>query len=178
MKVLVGDITKLMNVDVIVNAANGVGIMGAGLAGAIGRSAGQDFLDEVRKIAKDSGPFLPGDVYISGSGLLVKRGIKKVYHAVTMKFPGERTPLSLVSPLLKKALDTALANGVQSIAFGGLGCGIGGLSKNQVAATMAPVAEGYADQIDITVIDTNQEFIDVFKSFINIKIEDQNTEET
>jgi hypothetical protein len=62
--------------------------------------------------------------------------------------------------------------------FGGLGCGIGGLSKNQVAATMAPVAEGYADQIDITVIDTNQEFIDVFKSFINIKIEDQNTEET
>jgi O-acetyl-ADP-ribose deacetylase (regulator of RNase III) len=56
MKVLVGDITKLMNVDVIVNAANGVGIMGAGLAGAIGRSAGQEFLDAVRKIAKDSGP--------------------------------------------------------------------------------------------------------------------------
>jgi len=173
MRVFVGDITQLMNVEAIVNAANGVGRMGAGVAGAIARAGGQPLLDSVTEVVKKSGPFKTGQVYISNSGFLLKRGIQKVYHAVTMDYPGGNTPLDTIAPLLRLVFDTALKNGVESIAFGGMGCGIGGLSKSQVAKVMATVVESYHDQLKIVVVDMNPEFIEAFKQNTSIPIEEE-----
>lgn len=178
MKVFVGDITKVQDVDVIVNAANGIGVMGAGVAGAIAHSAGTsneqnsvNIREIVSSVVEKEGPFDVGDVYISDSGLLKRRGIKKIYHAVTMKYPGGQTLLRTISPLLKNVLELAIANGETSIAFGGLGCGIGGLSKKEVAREMAHVSELFDKKIKIQVVDMNEEFIEEFKKNLSITLE-------
>jgi len=171
MRVRVGDITKVQNIDAIVNAANGIGVMGAGVAGAIARSGGLLLLENVKAVVENHGPFDVGNVYISDAGLLKRRGVNFVYHAVTMKYPGGQTSLGTIGPLLEKVLQTAIENGVTSIAFGGLGCGIGGLTKQEVAKRMANISSNFDRKIKITVIDTNEEFIEEFKNNLNIPIE-------
>jgi O-acetyl-ADP-ribose deacetylase (regulator of RNase III) len=171
MRVIVGDITKVENVDVIVNAANGIGVMGAGVAGAIARSGGDLLKQDVKRVVEEQGPFQRGDLYISDAGLLKRRGIKQVYHAVTMQFPGGSTTLGTIASLLTRVLETAISNGVESIAFGGLGTGIGGLLKEDVAKQMANISQSYAGRIKILVIDINKDFIDYFKNSLSIKYE-------
>tara|TARA_B100000614_G_scaffold262909_1_gene300764 strand:+ start:227075 stop:227578 length:504 start_codon:yes stop_codon:yes gene_type:complete len=160
MKAIVGDITKLNDVDVIVNAANGIGVMGAGVAGAIARSMGEKAAAAVRDYCKENGPFEPGSCYATDAGLLKRRGIKKVYHAVTMKYPGQPSSLTVVERALKSVAMEAIIDGEQSIAIPGLGTGIGGLNPSQVANRMATVLLPYVGQLDITVVDRNEGFIE------------------
>lgn len=182
LKVYVGDITKVQDVDAIVNAANGVGIMGAGVAGAIAKSAGTsqsqfgvNIHEIVAEVVDKEGPFESGDVYISNSGLLMRRGIKYIYHAVTMKYPGGFCSISTVDKLTNRVINRALENNLKSIAMGGLGCGIGGLDKETVAKKMASICEGYAQQIDIHIVDISEKFIEAFKKncSINLQTHDQ-----
>jgi hypothetical protein len=178
MKVYVGDITKVENVDAIVNAANAFGIMGAGVAGAIARSAGTsnelngtNIYDIVEKVVEEQGPFQTGDVYVSDSGLLKRRGIKFIYHAVTMQFPGSLCSIGMIPKLLTRVFDTAIENNLKSIAICGLGCGIGGLGEEEVAIAMAGVAESYSHQLKIHVVDKSPRFINAFIKKLNIPIE-------
>lgn len=159
---IVGDITKLQDIDVIVNAANGLGIMGAGVAGAIARSMGEKATDAVRDYCKDSGPYEAGQMYRTDAGLLKRRGIKEIYHAVTMKFPGQPTTMRIIESALKSVMMEAILEGANSIAIPGLGTGIGGLDKIQVARKMATILSPYEGQVDITVIDRNRDFIETF----------------
>lgn len=166
MRVKTGDITALKDVEVIVNAANGVGPMGKGVAGAIARAGGTDLTDAVRKICQDHGGYDEGECYISPPGDLSKSGIHAVYHAVTMKYPGSPTSLDTVSKAMKSVLDAAVANGVKSIAFPGLGTGVGRLNPKQVASIMVTVAESYSDRIKVTIVDIDKEFIGYAKEFV------------
>lgn len=177
MKVYVGDITKVENVDVIVNAANGIGVMGAGVAGAIARSGGDLLRQAVKKVVDNNGmSFQTGDLYISDAGLLKRRGVKEIYHAVTMQYPGGRTTLGTIPALLARVLETAIANKIESIAFGGLGTGIGGLDKTEVAKRMAHVSQDYAGQIKMHVVDLDAGFIESFKQNLSIPVETENLE--
>ena len=176
--VYVGDITKVENIDAIVNAANGIGVMGKGVAGAIARSGGDLLKSHVKNIIKDQGPFKRGQVYVSDAGLLKRRGIKLVYHAVTMDFPGGYTSYSTVCEVLKNTLDKAISDGIKSIALGGLGCGIGGLDKAIVAQQMAVIIQSYSDRLDITVVDKNFEFIDSFKKSLSVEFTEKSNETT
>jgi O-acetyl-ADP-ribose deacetylase (regulator of RNase III) len=170
LKILEGDITKLENVDAIVNAANAFGVMGAGVAGAIAKSAGYsdskfsvDIHKIVRDVIKSQGPFEAGDVYISDSGLLKRRGINYLYHAVTMKYPGGLCSISTVDKLTRNVCETAIANNLKSIAMGGLGCGIGGLDVESVANRMSSLVISYINNIDVYIVDINPNFIKAFK---------------
>lgn len=172
MKVFVGDLTLVENVDAIVNAANGIGVMGAGIAGAIARSGGQLCRESALDVvAKNGKPFQVGEVYISDAGLLKRRGVKQIYHAVTMQYPGGRTSIDTIAPLLRNVFDTAIKHGLKSIAFGGIGCGIGGLDKKLVASRMAMVAESYSNQLEITIVDINEDFIEECKKCLSIPLE-------
>lgn len=162
MRVLVGDITKLKDVEVIVNAANGVGPMGGGVAGAIGEAGGPALRNDVRQICTAK-PYEPGDCYISIPGELSSRGILNVYHAVTMKYPGSPTSVAIVQQAMRNTLSKAVINGISSIAFPGLGTGVGELSKDKVAREMVAVANEFADSIEIVIIDTDKEFIGYVK---------------
>lgn len=172
MKVGIGDISKVQNVDVVVNAANGIGVMGAGVAGALARAGGDLLSKEARAHCSEFGPYEAGTFYCTDAGLLKRRGVKQVYHAVTMKFPGGFTSLDTVLSALRGVLTEAKKNGVKSIAIPGLGTGIGRLDRVQVAQQMADVIEPFHKNMDIYVIDMNQEFIDAFRNSLKIESED------
>lgn len=165
MKAIIADITKLKNVEVIVNAANGKGIMGRGVAGAISYAGGLEFRNQVREICNKK-DYKEGDCFISTSGELEKIGIKAVYHAVTMEFPASRTSIDTITKAMRKTLDTAIANGVQTIAFPGLGTGVGSLNPKSAAIAMFTIAKAYNNQIDITICDINEQFIGYVKELI------------
>lgn len=165
-RVKVGDITAMGDVEVIVNAANGKGPMGRGVAGAIGHAGGLELRNAVRRIC-ESGSYKEGDCYVSPSGDLADKGIKAVYHAVTMEYPGSPTSLHTVGQAMRNTLNQAVRDGVKSIAFPGLGTGVGQLSPRQVASIMVSIAESYADKIKITIIDTDKEFIELAKQARN-----------
>lgn len=162
LRVKAGDITAIHDVEVIVNAANGKGPMGRGVAGAIGFAGGLELRNAVRRIC-EAGSYKEGDCYISPPGDLADKGIKNVYHAVTMEYPGGPTSLYIVAQAMRNTLKQAVCNGVKSIAFPGLGTGIGRLNPKQVAAIMVGIAESYADTINITIIDIDREFIEFAK---------------
>lgn len=166
MKAICGDITKLHDIDVIVSAANGIGVAGAGVAGAIARSMGDKAATEVREHCKKHGPYDAGSFYKSDSGFLKRKGIKKVYHAVTMMFPGSPSSMEYIVDSLKKIMADCMIEGVNSIAIPGLGTGIGGLDKKQVANRMVTILRSYDCQMEITIIDRDSLFIDTASSSI------------
>jgi O-acetyl-ADP-ribose deacetylase len=175
---LLADITKSKNVEVIVNAANGRGIMGSGVAGAIARAGGETVGKDAIKVCNDNkrsngrNGFVEGESYISSSGTLSERGIQKIYHCVTMDYPGGRTSLDTVSKAMRSALDLAIKNGIKSIAFPALGTGVGGLNKSQVASIMVSIAKSYESQIDITLVDIDKEFMSHVNERIVEKVEE------
>lgn len=128
------DITKFKG-DVIVNAANGVGIMGAGIAGAIKRSAGWDMEEEYKIYCKIYTP-QAGHVFYTKAGNLP---CHKVMHAVTMRLPGtnyrncEKEGLEVVRKCINNILLKFRDSEFQSIAIPALATGIGGLSTYDVA---------------------------------------------
>lgn len=171
MKISIGDITKVNDIDVIVNAANGIGVCGRGVAGAIGQSGGQRLRDLARQEYLDHGkPFQPGEVYETDACLLKRRGVQKIYHAVVMEFPGGQTNVDVVAKALRTAVSKAIQNGMKTIVIPGLGTGIGGLDKSQVANRMARILQGFDGSIDISVIDIDAEFISLFEKSLTIII--------
>ena len=154
------DITK-KNVEVIVNASNGIGIMGGGVAGAIARAAGKEFLKEVRTIAMNkSGGHDVGECYVTPSGDLSGNGVKAVFHAVTMKFPGGPTNYGIVISCLEKVFILMRFYGYKSVAIPALGGGIGGLDRAMVALEVIRIANKYKSEFDIFVVGIDDDFID------------------
>jgi len=164
----VADITDI-KVDSIVNASNALGIMGAGVAGAISRAGGPEVQSEARQVCKKR-DIEAGMCFGTTPGELSQKGIKKVYHAVTMKLPGGQTGLDIVRKAMDAVLHMAITQKMKSIAFPGLGTGIGGLDKITVAALMVRVARNYMDVIDIYFVDRSQEFISEVERLVEREI--------
>jgi len=123
-----GDITKL-EVDAIVNAANSLLIMGGGVAGAILRAGGKEIQQEANKKA----PVPVGKAVATTAG---KLKAKYVIHAPTMERPAMPTSKQNVKLAVKGALECARQLGIGSIAFPGMGTGVGGLDLEEAASVM------------------------------------------
>lgn len=128
------DITKFKG-DIIVNAANAIGVMGAGVAGAISRAGGPDIMDECMTYCKFYNP-QAGHAYLTKAGNLP---CYKVMHAVTMRLPGtsyrknEKEGLENVRKCINNILLRFKESEFQSIAVPALATGIGGLDTFDVA---------------------------------------------
>ncbi|MFO7152403.1 MAG: macro domain-containing protein [Bacillota bacterium] len=153
MKLSVGDITKA-EVDVIVNAANGMGPMGGGVALAIKRAGGKEIEEEAIEVCKKLDP-RPGDVYVTSAGALKA---KYIFHAVTMKRPAEPSSVEIVRKCLHSLLEKAREMKIKSMALPALATGVGGVPKKDVAKVYKEVLENVED-IEITVMDVSGEFI-------------------
>ncbi|HDI74866.1 MAG: macro domain-containing protein [Thermoprotei archaeon] len=128
-EVVKGDITEL-SVDAIVNPANSLMVMGGGVAAAIKRKGGRKIEEEALKKA----PVPVGKAVVTSGG---KLKAKYVIHAPTMKKPAQRTTLEAVAKAVTAALQAASSLKINSIAFPGMGTGVGGLRIYDAVKEMA-----------------------------------------
>jgi O-acetyl-ADP-ribose deacetylase (regulator of RNase III) len=145
MNIIFDDILNV-DVDVIVNASNGIGFMGGFLGKYIKFSGLAEYLHfkskgKIEKEAKKecrknkNFPRFPfnhlekGDIFITNSYL---PNCKKVCHAITMTYPGTKSSLRTIEILCDKILNFCEKEGIKSICIPLLGCGVGGLKEEDV----------------------------------------------
>lgn len=127
-RIVSGDITKL-RVDAIVNPANSLMYMGGGVAGAIKRAGGEEIEAEALKKA----PVKVGESIATKAG---KLPAKFVIHTPTMTRPAMHIDEKNVQLAMQGALKCAQSLKISSLAFPGLGTGVGGLSMEAAANIM------------------------------------------
>lgn len=149
-------------IDAIMNAANAVGPMGRGIAGAI-RRAGGDEIQAAAFATCKTNQVTVGGAYRTISGTLKQYGVEYVIHAVTMKNPGGTTTLPIIKDAFLSATHLALSNGLKKMGCTALGTGVGGLDPVEVARRMFPVAD--EAPMDIVFMDFSAPFINELNRF-------------
>ena len=156
-----GDLTKL-KVDAIVNPANSHGVMGGGVAGVIRRVGGEVIEEEAVKQA----PIPIGKAAVTTAGNLP---CKKVIHAPTMVNPTERTDAEAVRRATVAALEAADKAGLSTLAFPGMGTGVGRVPLDVAASTMAKAIRSFKAKSlkEVTLIGIEEAMVQAFQKAIS-----------
>ncbi len=133
-----GDIRR-EKCDAIVNPANSLGLMGGGVALAIKRAGG----DEIEREAIRRAPIPVGSAIATTAGRLKARF---VIHAPTMETPAKIINTENVEKATYGALECAKNLGIRSVAFPGMGTGVGRVSKKDAAKCMVSVIKRFIDR--------------------------------
>jgi len=127
--------------EAYVNAANNELWMGAGVAGALKRAAG----DSVEREAVEQGPIDVGEAVITSSGAMPPPA-RAIIHAAAMGFT-DRTQIyasrESVAAATRNALRLCDERQLTSIAFPALGTGVGGLEIEECASSMVAAVRDY-----------------------------------
>ena len=131
--VVAGDITRL-EVDAIVNAANERMLGGGGVDGAIHRAAGPELLEACRAVPE----VRPGVRCPTGEARITpgfRLPARYVVHTVgPVWHGGDHGEPERLASCYRNSLALAVENGVRSIAFPAISCGIYGYPVDQAAA--------------------------------------------
>ncbi len=164
-----GDIT-LETTDAIVNAANSRLAGGAGVDGAIHRAGGPSIMEECRAI----GDCPTGQAVITRGGDLKAR---YVIHAVGPVYRGgKQDEAHLLASAYLNSLKLAVKNGLQSISFPAISCGVYGYPIQEAAflslKTCIDFAKGSTDLALIRHVLFDQRTFDVFSQTLRKVMED------
>ena len=163
-QVLKGDITKL-KVDAIVNAANTSLLGGGGVDDAIHRAAGKELVEECRtlngcktgqsKITK--GYNLPAKYVIHTVG--------PVWHG------GNKKERELLKSCYETALNLAKENGIKTLAFPSISCGIYHFPLEEACKIATDTVKEFISQNScfekVIFIDINVTIIEIYKRILN-----------
>jgi len=147
------------DVQVIVNAANSLGLMGGGVAGVIKRAAGA----EVEREAVKDAPIRVGKAVLTSGGKTKFRGI---IHAPTMPEPGMRIPAQNVALATKAALTLADEKGFESIAIPGMGTGVGGVAHADAARVMVEAVRTFSPRTltSVVLVDVDAAMVEAWQA--------------
>lgn len=123
---VVGDITRQIGFDAVVNAANAQLRPGGGVAGAIHRAAGPGLAEECRPLA----PIKPGQAVITGGHNLPNR---YVIHCLGPVYGVDRPSDRLLADCYRNALRLAEERGLSSVAFPAISTGAFGYPMEEAA---------------------------------------------
>ena len=145
-EIVEGDITT-QDVDAIVNAANESLLGGGGVDGAIHRAGGPAILAECRKLNGCK----TGDAKITTAGnmaaLYVIHTVGPVYR------DGQQGEPELLASCYRRSLEVAVENGVKTIAFPAISCGIYGYPIPEAARiAMGTAAAFLAGEDSVTLV--------------------------
>ncbi len=135
-----GDITK-EDVDAIVNAANSGLMGGGGVDGAIHRAGGRAILDECKVIVKKQGRLPPGQAVITTAGKMTAR---HVIHTVGPVYSGKPSDPVTLASCFTESLKLADANGLKSVSFPAISCGVYGYPLDEAAEVALGAVAEYA----------------------------------
>ncbi len=160
---ITGDITE-QKVDAIVNPANSRLVMGGGVAGAIKRIGGE----EIKKEAVRHAPIPVGKAVATGAG---KLRAKYVIHAPTMERPAMRIAIENVRLAVRAALECANELRLKSLAFPGMGTGVGGIAPEKAAEVMIDETKKHVEEGThlnrIVFVGFNEDLTQAFSKAIN-----------
>ncbi len=155
-----GDITQV-EAEAIVNPSNSFGYMGGGVALAIKKKGGE----EIEKEAISKAPIPVGSAVATTAGSLKT---KYVIHASTMEKPAQRIPVENVALATKAALELAAKLRVRSIAFPGMGTGVGGVAPEEAARAMLEVIKSHRGEFpeEVLLVAFDPQLYRAFSQFI------------
>ena len=144
--------------DAIVNPANSRGIMGGGVAGVIRRFGGE----EIEREAVSRAPVPVGEAVLTTAGKLPFKG---VIHAPTMEEPAMRTTEEKVRRATRAALRVADENRFRSVAFPGMGTGVGRVPKDVAARAMVEEIRSFKPKCleRVILVDLDEEMVQEWK---------------
>lgn len=156
-EVIEGSIVDV-HVDAIVNPANLMGRMGGGVAKAIKQAGGPAIETEAMAHA----PIRIGQAVLTTAGNLSAR---HVIHAPTMVKPAERTNIENVRAATEAAARCAEKARLRSIAFPGMGTGVGRVEPEAAARCMVDAlhALDIVNLQRVVLVDRNPDMVAAFE---------------